>query len=131
MAFKRLRTAHLKTQLSHPVTQKHSATLLAEERTREFCSQSKSCVFHSVLLYICNFTIYSPTEIKLTSAMAVLFKYGLKRRTSDLWLSSKNRTLIALIPCRHSISSGDLERQNSADTFLWRENACTNFLLVP
>jgi hypothetical protein len=29
------------------------------------------------------------------------------------------------------MSSGDLERLKSADTFLWRENACTNFLLVP
>jgi len=29
------------------------------------------------------------------------------------------------------MSSGDLERLNSADTFLRRENACTNFFLVP
>ena len=42
-----------------------SAKLLAKRRTRNFCSQSKSCGFHSGLLYICNVTIYSPTKIKL------------------------------------------------------------------
>jgi len=63
--------------------------------------------------------------------MVVLFKYGLKIRTISLWPASTKSVLNALIPCRHPMSSGDLERLNSADTFLLRENACTNFLLVP
>jgi len=83
------------------------------------------------MFYISNVRIYSPTKMKFTSAMAVLFKYGLNKRTDDLWITRIRRTLNALIPCRLSMSSGDLERLNSADTFLRRENACTNFLLVP
>jgi hypothetical protein len=63
--------------------------------------------------------------------MVVLFKYGLNDRASVLWTTSTKRALNVLIPCRLSMSSGDLERLNSADTFLRRENACTNFLLVP
>jgi len=63
--------------------------------------------------------------------MVVLFKYGLNIRATSLWPASTKRALNALIPCRHSMSSGDLERLNSADTLLRRENACTNFLLVP
>ena len=71
------------------------------------------------------------TKIKFTSAMVVLFKYGLKKRNVVLWTTRIRRTLNALIPCTLSMSSGGLERLNSADTFLRRENACTNFLLVP
>ena len=63
--------------------------------------------------------------------MVVLFKYGLNTKAIVLWDTTTKRALNALIPCTLSMSSGDLERLNSADTFLWRENACTNFLLVP
>jgi hypothetical protein len=63
--------------------------------------------------------------------MVVLFEYGLNKSAINLWPASTKRALNALIPCRHAMSSGDLERLNSADTFLRRENACTNFLLVP
>jgi hypothetical protein len=63
--------------------------------------------------------------------MVVLFKYGFNERATNLWVASNKRVLNALIPCRHPMSSGDLERLNSAETFLRRENACTNFLLVP
>jgi len=69
--------------------------------------------------------------MKFTSAPVVLFEYGLNKRAIDLWATSNERVLNALIPCTHPMSSGDLERLNSADTFLWRENACTIFLLVP
>jgi len=111
-----------KTQPSHLITQKSSAKLLAEHQTHYIYSESKSFGFHPVLLYICK---------KFTSAMVVLSKYGLNERAIDLWPASTKRALIALTPCTLSMSSGDLERLNSADTFLWRENACTNFLLVP
>jgi hypothetical protein len=130
-SFKRLHTAHLTTQPSHPVTHKPSATRLAEHQTHYIYSQSKSCGFHPVLLYIWNVRIYSPTKIKFTSAMVVLFRYGLNQRAIPLWVASNKRALNALTPCTLSMSSGDLERLNSADTFLWRENACTNFLPVP
>ena len=130
-SFKRLRTAHLTTQLSNPVTQKPPATLLAKHQTHYIYSESKSRCFHPVLFYICNVRIYSPIKIKFTSAMVVLFKYGLNKRAIALWAISNKRTLNALTPCRLSMSSGDLERLNSADTFLRRENACTSFLLVP
>jgi len=63
--------------------------------------------------------------------MVVLFRYGLNKRAIVLWATSTKRALNALTPCRLSMSSGDLERLSSADTFLRRENACTNFLLVP
>jgi len=131
MALQRLRTVHLTTQPTHLVTQKSSATLLAEHQTHYIYSESKSCGFHPVLLYICNVRIYSSIKMKFTSAMVVLFKYGLNRRAIALWAISNKRTLTALTPCRLSMSSGDLERLNSADTFLRRENACTTFLLVP
>jgi hypothetical protein len=130
-SFTRLPTARLTTQLSHPITQKPSATLLAEHHTHYLHSESKSCGFHPVLLYIFNVRIYSPIKMKFTSTKVVLFTYGLNSRANALWTTSKKRTLKALSPCRHSMSSGNLERLNSADTFLRRENACTNFLLVP
>jgi hypothetical protein len=66
-----------------------------------------------------------------TSAIVVLFKYGLNKRANVLWDTSTKREVNALTPCMLSMSSSDLERLNSADTFLRRENACTNFLLVP
>jgi hypothetical protein len=69
--------------------------------------------------------------MNFTSAMVVLFEYGLNKRAIDLCATNNNRALIALIPCRLSMSSVDLERLNSVDTFLRRENACTNFLAVP
>ena len=131
MSLKRLCTARLTTQASHLVTQKPSATLLVEHQTHYIYSESKSCGFHPVLLYIHNLRIYSSIKIKFTSAPVVLFKYGLNIRAIVLWPTSNKRVLNALIPCRHPMSSGDLERLNSADTFLRRENACTNFLLVP
>jgi len=131
MSIKRLPTARLTTQPSHLLIQKPSATLLAEHQTHYIYSESKSCGFHPVLLYICNVRIYSSIKMKFTSAMVVVFEYGLNKRTTNLWLASTKRALNALIPCRHPMSSGDLERLNSADTFLWRENDCTNFLLVP
>ena len=130
-SFKMLRTARLTTQLPQPVTQKPPAMLLAEHQTQYIYCESKSCGFHPVMFYISNVRIYSPTKIKFTSAMAVLFKYGLNKRTDALWTTRRRRTLNALIPCTLSMSSGGLERLNSADTFLRRENACTNFLLVP
>jgi len=117
-SFKRLRTAHLTTQPSHPITHKPSATLLAEHQTHYIYSQSKSCGFHPVLLYICNVRIYSPKKIKYTSTMVVLFRYGLNKRAIVLWATSTKTAFKALSPCRLSMSSGDLERLNSADTFL-------------
>ena len=69
--------------------------------------------------------------MKFTSAMVVLSKYGLNKRAIDLWAISTKIKLNALTPCILSMSSGDLERLNSANRFLRRENACTNFLLVP
>jgi len=120
-----------KTQPLHLVMQKPSATLLAEHQTHYIYSESKSCGFHPVLLYICHVRIYSSIKIKFTSAMVVLFKYGLNIRAINLWATSNKRALNARSPCTHSMSSGDLERLNSTDTFLRRENACTTFLLVP
>jgi hypothetical protein len=73
----------------------------------------------------------SVKKINFTSAMVVLFMYGLNRRAIALCATSNKRALIALTPCRLSMSSVDLERLKSAGTFLWRENACTSFLLVP
>jgi hypothetical protein len=131
MSFKRLCTARLTTQLSHLVTQKPSATMLAEHQTHYIYSESKSCGFHSVLLCIRNVRIYSSIKIKFTSAMVVLFKYGLNKRTMNLWAIINKGAPKALTPCRLSTSSGNLERLNSTDTFLRRENACTNFLLAP
>jgi hypothetical protein len=130
-SFKILCTAQLTTQLSLPVIQKPSATLLAEHEIHYIYSRSKFCGLNPVLLYICKVTIYSPIKMKFTSTAAVLFKYGLNKRANDLWDTNNNRALNALIPCRLSMSSGDLEGLNSADTFLRTENACTNFLLVP
>ena len=63
--------------------------------------------------------------------MVVLFKYGLNTHAVVLWANSTKIKVNALTPCTLSMSSGDLESLNSADTFLRRENACTNFLLVP
>jgi hypothetical protein len=125
------RTVCLTTKPSHLVTQKPSATLLAEHQTHYIYSEANSCGIHPVLIYIRNVRIYSTIKIKFTFAMVVVFEYGLFKRVSNLWPASTKRALNALIPCRHPMSSGDLERLNSADTFLWRENACTNFILVP
>ena len=61
-SFKRLRTARLKTQLSHPVTEKTSAMLLAEHQTHYIYFESKPYIFHPVLLYIFNVKIYSPIK---------------------------------------------------------------------
>jgi hypothetical protein len=63
--------------------------------------------------------------------MVVLFKYGFNERATNLWVASTKRALNALTPCKHPMSSRDLEKLNSAETFLRRENACTTFLLVP
>jgi len=93
--------------------------------------ESKSCGFHPVLLYICNIKLHFSIKMEFTSAMVVVFEYGFIKRASNLWPASTKRALNALIPCRHPMSSGDLERLNSVDTFLRRENACTSFLLVP
>ena len=119
-----------KTQPSHLITQKSSAKLLAEHQTHYIYSESKSLVFIQCC-YTFARSVYSPIKKKFTSAMVVLSKYGLNERAIDLWPASTKRALIALTPCTLSMSSGDLERLNSTDTFLRRENACTNFLLVP
>ena len=114
------------------ITSRNAETLSKTSgRTHYIYSESKSCGFDPVLLYIHNVRIYSSIKMKFTSAMVVVFEYGLNKRTTNLWLASTKRALNALIPCRHPMSSGDLERLNSADTLLRRENDCTNFLLVP
>jgi len=125
------KTAHCSPN-NTAITSRNAETLSKTSgRTHYIYSESKSCGFDPVLLYIHNVRIYSSIKIKFTSAPVVLFKYGLKKRAIDLWATSNKRALTALTPCRFSMSSGNLERLNSTDTFLRRENACTTFLLVP